>query len=77
MADDITVRETVRVWGAEYELTVRQKSKSTWLARGVFEGKALEGKGRSPRGAAQNWLEKARWQDEATATDPAAALDPE
>jgi hypothetical protein len=36
-----------------------------WLAHGSFDGKALEGRGHSPRGAAQRWIEKAlsaqRW----------------
>ena len=60
MADDLDVREeTVRVGYKQYELTVRRQSMFVWLADGNFEGEALEGRGHSPRGAAQSWLEKA------------------
>jgi hypothetical protein len=60
MPDDLEVREeTVRIGHKQYELTVRQQSMFVWLADGNSEGEALEGRGHSPRGAAQRWLEKA------------------
>jgi hypothetical protein len=61
MADRI-VRQTVIVWGERYELTVHQRSKSVWIARGDFDGEPLEGKGRSPSAAAGNWREQARYK---------------
>jgi hypothetical protein len=59
MADDLIIHETVRVGSKQYELTLRQQSMFVWLAQGNFDGEALEGRGHSPRGAAQRWLEKA------------------
>jgi hypothetical protein len=59
MADDLIAHETVRLGSKQYELTLRQQSMFVWLAHGNFDGEALEGRGHSPRGAAQRWLEKA------------------
>ena len=59
MADDLIAHETVWVGSKQYELTLRQHSMFVWLADGHFEGKAIEGRGHSPRGAAQRWIEKA------------------
>ena len=59
---DLVVRQTVIVWGEQYELTVHQKSKSVWIARGDFDGELLEGKGHSPSAAAGSWREQARYK---------------
>ena len=59
---DLVVRQTVIVWGEQYELIVHQKSKSLWIARGDFDGEPLEGKGHSPSAAAGSWREQARYK---------------
>ena len=69
----ITGRAFVTVWGRQYHLVVHQQSKSGWIARGDFNGTALEAKGRSASGAAAHWRQQAHWRNEA-AIDPAAAL---
>ncbi|MCJ2124757.1 hypothetical protein [Methylobacterium sp. J-077] len=51
----------VEVWGETIDLAVHQQSKSVWLARGEYKGKAYEGKGRSPSTAAASWHEQARY----------------
>ncbi len=54
---------TVRVdlYGTEVDLSVYQKSKSVWIARGDYKGQSIEGKGRSPATAAASWRERARY----------------
>jgi hypothetical protein len=40
---DLVVRQTVILWGEQYELTVHQKSKSVWIALGDFDGCGVAG----------------------------------
>ena len=51
----------VEMWGETIALDVHQHSKTVWLARGEYKGKACEGKGRSPGTVAASWREQARY----------------
>lgn len=53
---------TVQVWGTPQTLSVRQKSKSVWIAVGEYHGERLEAKGSSASSAANNWREAARYK---------------
>jgi hypothetical protein len=53
---------TVRVWGKPHVVTVHQKSKSVWIARGEYMGESHETKDTSPRSAAARWREWAEYK---------------
>ena len=63
--DDSTVRVStfvMEVWGEEYEVRVRQKSKSVWIASGEYMGEHLVSEGSTARSAAAHWREAARYK---------------
>lgn len=53
---------TVEVWGRPYEISVRQKSKSVWVATGDYQGHYVEVKGRTESQAIAGWREAARYR---------------
>jgi hypothetical protein len=58
----IITKTTVFVWDKPYEITVHQKSKTVWIARGEYLGEQLESKGSSQTAAAAHWREQARYK---------------
>ena len=52
----------VNVWGKPYVISVYQKSKTVWIARGDYHGEPIEVKDRSLSAAAKAWAEKARYK---------------
>jgi hypothetical protein len=58
----IITKTTVFVWDKPYEITVHQKSKTVWIARGEYLGEQLESKGSSQTVAAAHWREQARYK---------------
>ena len=46
----------------DYEITVQQKSKTVWIARGMYMGEYLESKGASSSAAVAHWLKQARYK---------------
>jgi hypothetical protein len=52
----------VKVWDEEQEITVYQKSKSVWVAYGVYMGKSIEVTARSDTSAINRWRETARYR---------------
>jgi hypothetical protein len=53
---------TVQVWNQPEHVTVYQKSKSVWIAVGVYMGERLEVKGRTESQALSHWREAARYK---------------
>jgi hypothetical protein len=53
---------TVEVWGKEYEISVHQKSKAVWIARGEYMGKQIETKDATQGAAVLRWREAARYR---------------
>ena len=53
---------TVDVWGRPHAVSVRQKSKSVWIAGGDYMGERIESKGSSPSFALAHWQEAARYK---------------
>lgn len=56
------MKTTVFVWDKPYEITVHQKSKTVWIARGQYMVESLESKGSSQSSAAAHWREQARYK---------------
>lgn len=52
---------TVKVWDKLCEISVHQKSKSVWIARGEYMGKSIETKGTSASSAASHWQAAAKY----------------
>ena len=50
---------TVEVWGKSYTVTTRQKSKSVWVAVGVYMGESIQIEDRSKGAAIKRWKERA------------------
>lgn len=57
----MVLNKTVLVWGKPVEITVFQKSKSVWIARGDHMGESYEVKSSSPGAAAKLWADTARY----------------
>jgi hypothetical protein len=53
---------TVFVWGKAVDITVHQKSKSVWIARGDHLGESIEVKSQSATSAAKLWAETAKYR---------------
>jgi hypothetical protein len=53
---------TVKVWGEDVEVTVHQKSKSVWIARGDYMGEQIETKGQTSGAAVIRWREAAQYR---------------
>jgi hypothetical protein len=53
----------VRVWDKPCDVTVTQKSKSVWVARGEYLGKDYETQDSTPGAAAKRWREKAEYHN--------------
>ena len=53
---------TVQVWGQPYTITVYQKSKSVWVAVGVYMEKRVETKGATEGAAVKRWREAATYR---------------
>jgi hypothetical protein len=53
---------TVVVWDQPYEVSVHQKSKAVWIARGEYMGKTIETKGETQGAAVLRWREAARYR---------------
>jgi hypothetical protein len=58
----MTIKDTVIVWGKPCDITVHQRSKTVWIARGEYMGEQLESKGSSQSSAAAHWREAARYK---------------
>lgn len=56
------MKHTVQVWGKPHEITVYQKSKSVWVARGEYLGESIETKGPSEGAAVKRWREAAQFK---------------
>lgn len=56
------MKQTVKVWDQPYEISVRQKSKTVWIAVGEYRGERIESKGRTASQAATSWRETARYK---------------
>ena len=52
----------VKVWDEPHEVSVRQKSKSVWIASGDYMGKPLQTQDRSESAALMRWREAARYK---------------
>jgi hypothetical protein len=50
------------VWGKPYEVRVRKKSKSVWIATGDYMGEPIEGKAATPGAAVKRWRENAAYR---------------
>jgi hypothetical protein len=59
---NIVIRETVTVWGQQYEVTVHQKSKAVWIARGDYMGEQIETQGQTQGAAVIRWREAAQYR---------------
>lgn len=57
-------RSTVYFDGAEYEVTINQKSKYSWLVTGDFKGRHLSEDGRSEQQALDKWKRAASYKDD-------------
>jgi hypothetical protein len=53
---------TVNVWGKPYVISIYQRSKAVWVARGDYHGEPIEVKDRSLSAAAKAWAEAARYK---------------
>jgi hypothetical protein len=53
---------TVQVWNEPQQVTVYQKSKSVWIAVGIYMGESLEVKDRTESQALKSWREAARYK---------------
>lgn len=53
---------TVLVWDKPQKINVYQKSKSVWIAVGVYMDKTIEVKGSSANSAMSHWSEAARYK---------------
>lgn len=51
----IAMERIVTVWDKQYKISVSQRSKTVWIARGEYMGKAIETKGSSANAAAKHW----------------------
>lgn len=60
----LLMKEMVVVWEGEepIEVSITQKSKSVWIARGAYMGKDLEVKGSSSRSALAHWYDAAHYR---------------
>lgn len=56
------MEHTVLVWDKPYMVSVRQKSKTVWLAVGEYRGERFEVKGRTESQAVADWREAARYK---------------
>jgi hypothetical protein len=52
----------VNVWGKPCVISVYQKSKTVWIARGDYHGEPIEVKGSSLSAATKAWAEAARYR---------------
>lgn len=50
------------VWEKPHKITVNQKSRSVWIATGVYMGEMLVVKGRTESQAISAWREAARYK---------------
>lgn len=55
-------RHRVMVWGESVEVSLHQKSKSVWIARGTYLTHSIETKDRSPGSALARWREAATYR---------------
>jgi hypothetical protein len=62
MVSRVQVRDIVKVWGQDIEILVTQKSKSVWVATGIYSGETFSCEDRSPGSAAKRWQEAARYR---------------
>ena len=53
---------TVQVWGHSYEISVHQKSKAVWVARGEYMGKQIETKVQTQGAAIILWCRTAQYR---------------
>jgi hypothetical protein len=53
----------VFVWGQQVDVDVEKRSATVWIARGEYNGKYYECKGRSAKTAAGAWKEAARYHN--------------
>jgi hypothetical protein len=56
------MEHTVMVWEKPHKITVNQKSRSVWIATGVYMGEMLVVKGRTESQAISAWREAARYK---------------
>ena len=56
------MEHTVKVWDQPQEVSVHQKSKTVWIAVGVYSGERIETKGRTESQALASWREAARYR---------------
>jgi len=59
---EMSIKDTVIVWGKPWEISVHQKSKTVWIARGVYMEEWIETRGSSRSAAAAHWREAARYK---------------
>ena len=52
----------VNVWGKPYVISVYQKSKTRWIARGDYHGEPIEVKGSSLSKATKAWVDAALYK---------------
>ncbi len=53
------MKRAVEVLGYEYEIDMRQKSKSVWQAYGLYEGRTIRAEGRTESAAMTRWIKRA------------------
>lgn len=57
-----TMKQTVRVWNDDIEITIDQISKTVWRAVGEYSGESIEVKDRSATAVAKRWQETAEYR---------------
>jgi hypothetical protein len=55
------MERVVIVWDKHYKISISQKSKTVWIARGDYMGKSIETKSSSANSAAKLWQDAARY----------------
>jgi hypothetical protein len=66
----------VEVFGKRHEITVRQKSKSVWIASGNYGGQSMQAEGASASSARDHWQEIVRYRGNIGAPSPSRQLPP-
>lgn len=56
------MEHTVQVWNRPQQVSVYQRSKTVWIASGVYHGEHIETKGRTETQALATWREAARYR---------------
>ncbi len=56
------MEHTVKVWDQPHAVSVRQRSKSVWIAVGAYKGESIETKGATESSALARWREAARYK---------------